>query len=78
MTPKELEAYYGEPPAPEDIAYNKYICAKDRDYNFQHLYFLYLNRNDPETAQRYYDMIKDEQRKLDADCLVGDAKEPWL
>ena len=74
LTPAEMLEHFGEMPSAEEIRAARDHCAREPDSNFQHLFLLYLDRGETETAQGYFDRIKDPQRKLDAAMLAWECR----
>lgn len=74
LTPAEMLEHFGETPSAEEIRGARELCAREPDYNFQHLFLLYLDRGETGTAQAYLDRIKDPQRKLDAAMLAWECR----
>lgn len=72
-SPAELEEHYGYTPSAKEIAEDRQYCEQDADYNFQHLFWLFLDRGDTETANSYLKQIKDPQRHLDATMLAHEC-----
>lgn len=75
VTPAELEEQYGYMPSAKEIAADRQYCEQDVDYNFQYLFWLFLERGDTKTANFYLDQIKDPQRHLDAVMLAYECKD---
>lgn len=73
LTPDEILAHYDCEPDPAELARDRELMGLCGDCNLQHLYWLYLERGDQKTANHYFDLIEDEQYKIDAANLAGDA-----
>lgn len=66
VTPEELERQYEEKPTPEFIAERRAYYEKEPGINYENLFLIYIDRGQEEIAKQYLNMIKDEDRKLDA------------
>lgn len=69
-TPEELKRQYSIKVTPEFIAEQRAFCEKYPDYNYEHLFLLYIDRGQEEIAKKYLNMIKDEDCKLEASMLA--------
>lgn len=65
-TPAELEGHYGEKPSAEEISADRAYYESDSDLNFLHLFLLFLDRGEKRTAEKYFEKIKDPERRLEA------------
>lgn len=70
LSPAEREAHYGYRPSAQELKADRNHCEQDPDYNHQHLFWLFLDRGEPQTAQTYFDKIQDPQRRLDAQMMA--------
>lgn len=75
LSPAEYEAYYGYTPSAQELQADREHCAQDLDYNYQHLFLLFLDRGQPKAAQAYFDKIQDPQRRLDAQMLAYECAD---
>ena len=72
-TTAELEEHYGYTPTAKELQADREHCAQNPDYNYQHLFWLFLDRGLPETAQKYYDKIQDPDIQLDAAMIAHEC-----
>lgn len=73
-TQKEIIRNLGYKPSASDITEMRAYYETDPDLNYQHLFLLYLDRNENELADKYYSLIKDPQHQLTASMLAYECK----
>ena len=75
LGPGEREYHFGFTPSAAQLRAERAHCARDRDYNCQHLFWHYLDHGRPDIAQTYFDMIEDPDRRLDAQMMAHECKD---